>query len=139
MNPGLHHQAGWDSSLRRECSYIKQVNKNMDIPENPDKTLFLQDFVRAEKALEKQLADPKTDLQRRASLSNKLTSLKLNWQQNGIGDINVVIAMRDSIVSTLKEFSGLTEAEKEAVFGDRRARLAKLNEIIEQAKTKGLV
>ena len=74
-------------------------------------------------------------------LGNQLTNLKLNWQENGVSDVNVVISMRDSILGTLKEAGtmSLPEADMEAIFGEQRRHLTELNAIIAEAKQKGLV
>ena len=105
------------------------------------KTIFLKDYQRMEKQLEKELADTGLPFGQRAALSEKLTSLKMNWQQNGVSDVNVVIAMRDSILGNLKEAGSMSlpEADLEAIFGEQRRHLTELNAIIDEAKQKGLI
>lgn len=106
-----------------------------------DKALFLEDYQKMEKRLEKELTDPGLTFDQRQIRQNKLTSLKLNWQRNGIGDPNVVIAMRDSILGILKEAGamGLDEESTQAIFGTSREKLPRLNAIIAEAKAKGLI
>jgi len=105
------------------------------------KTIFLQDYKNLERKLEKQLADPGLSFDQRMILGNRLTNLKLNWQENGVGDVSVVIAMRDNILNNLKE-SGtmkLSPSDETAIFGDQRAKLPQLNAIIAEANAKGLI
>lgn len=106
-----------------------------------DKAIFLPDYQRMEAALEKQLNDPGLPFNQRMLLGDRLTNLKLNWQRNGIGDPNVVIAMRDSILGTLKEAGtmSLDEETTQAIFGTSREKLPRLNAIIAEAKSKGLI
>ena len=105
------------------------------------KTIFLQDYQNLERKLEKQLADPGLSFDQRMILGNRLTNLKLNWQENGIADVNVVIAMRDNILGNLKEAGTmkLSPGDEAAIFGDQRAKLPQLNAIIAEATAKGLV
>lgn len=105
------------------------------------KTIFLADYQRMEKQLEKQLSDPGLPFGQRVALSERLTSLKMNWQENGVSDVNVVIAMRDNILGNLKEAGtmSLPEADMEAIFGEQRRHLTELTAIINEAKQKGLI
>jgi len=104
-----------------------------------DKALFLEDYQRLERALEKELTDHGLTFDQRLIRQNRLTNLKLNFQRNGIGDVNTVISMRDNILSTMNEFSGLAAPEKDALFGIWREHLAEFNKIIAEAKSKGLI
>jgi hypothetical protein len=103
------------------------------------KALFLEDFQNLERALEKELNDPGLTFAQRQIRQNRLTDLKIRWQRFGVGDIDLVISMRDSLLSTLREFSGLPEAEKDALFPIWRQHVAEFNEIIRQAESKGLI
>jgi hypothetical protein len=103
------------------------------------KTLFLQDYQNLERKLEKELTDPGLTFDQRLIRQNRLTDLKLRWQRNGVSDIDLVISMRDSLLSTLREFSGLPEAEQDALFPTWRAHVAEFNAIISEAKSKGLI
>lgn len=105
------------------------------------KTIFLQDYQNLERKLEKELADPGLSFDQRQIRQNRLTNLKLNWQRNGVGDVNVVIAMRDSILGNLKEAAAmkLSPSDETAIFGDPRAKLPQLNAIIAEANAKGLI
>ena len=106
-----------------------------------DKALFLEDYQRTEKQLEKELADPGLSFDQRQIRQNRLTNLKLNWQRNGVGDVNVVIAMRDSILGNIKEAAAmkLSPSDEIAIFGDQRAKLPQLNAIIAEANAKRLI
>jgi|GEM_PF-2795469 len=105
------------------------------------KALFLPDFKRLESTLQKKLMDPSTGFNERMRLQEKLTTLSLHWQESGIRDPGVVVALRDSIIGNLKEAGtmSLPEADMEAIFGEQRRHLAELNSIISEAQQKGLI
>lgn len=103
------------------------------------KTLFLQDYQNLERKLEKELNDPGLSFDQRQIRQNRLTDLKLRWQRNGIGDLDMVINIRDSLVSLLDEFAGLPERQKSAEFGETMSHVEQLDAIISAAKSKGLI
>ena len=102
------------------------------------KALFLPDFKRLEESLEKQLADAGTDVQRRLLISDKLARLKVRWQDEGVGNLDVVIAIRDNLLKTLAEL-GKAGLGDNSVADDHRAQLAEAEKIIAEAQSKGLI
>lgn len=102
------------------------------------KTLFLPDFQRLEQSMEKQLVDPNIPAEQRVLISHRLTSLKYRWQTEGVGDVSVIIAIRDNLRSTPAEFgkAGLGDT---SVADAHRTKLAEAERIIAEAKAKGLI
>jgi hypothetical protein len=105
-----------------------------------DKALFLKDYQRMERQIEERTRDPTLSFAERQALQNKLINLKLRWQEQGIGNLDVVRSMRDSILGTLKEAGtmSLPEADFEEIFGEQRRHLSELNAIIAEAEQKGV-
>ena len=105
------------------------------------KTLFLPDFKRLETSLRKKLVDPAISFDERTRIQDELTTLSLRWTESGIGDIDVVIGMRDSLVKDLQEADKmhLSYEDRTAIFGERVQHLKELEKIISQAEAKGLV
>jgi len=104
------------------------------------KALFLSDYQRLERGLEKQFMDPAIGFNERLAIQDKLMSLKYRWQESGIRNLDIVIAMRDEILDILKAAGGmgLTPDTMDETFRDARKQLAELNKIIAEAKAKGL-
>lgn len=105
------------------------------------KTLFLPDFKRLETSLRKKLVDPAISFDERTRIQDELTTLSLRWTESGIGNIDVVIGMRDSLVKDLQEADKmhLSDEDRTAIFGERVQHLKELEKIISQAEAKGLV
>jgi hypothetical protein len=102
------------------------------------KTLFLQDYQNLERKLEKELTDPGLTFDQRQIRQNRLVDLKLNWQRNGIGDLDVVVGIRDNLFNTLVTLgkAGLGDT---GVADAHRAKLAEAERILAEAGQKGLI
>ena len=105
------------------------------------KALFLPDFERMEEQLQKKLADPKLEFNERLQVRAKLTTLSLHWQENGVGNLDVLRGMRDSIIDELRALSEmyLDPATLDLHSRDRRAKVAELTALITEGEKKGMV
>lgn len=138
----LESAGKWNEVIALKLGAQKEgITDTEQEPGEPDqKALFLPDFNRLTQELEQEMADAGTDARKKLDIMNRLTALKYNWQVNGVANIGVVVAVRDSIAHNLETAGrmSLSDDSIKAIFGTSQERLEKLNEIIAQAKARGL-
>lgn len=105
-----------------------------------DKAIFLQDFMKVMEQMEKQLADPNIPFAKRTALIRKMTQLKVDWQESGISSVDLVRALRDSLVNDWQTAGQmvLSGEAKNQIFGDIPGKIDRLNAILAKAKQKGI-
>ena len=114
----------------------------MDMSE--EKRMFAPDFLRMTREMEKKLADPNMNYQERVALMDRLTSLKIKWQEYGVRDPTVMKSVIKTYESALAEFGrapGMVDSIESTggVMADYKAKLAEARRILAEGEKRGLV
>lgn len=113
----------------------------MDMSE--DKAMFAPDFLKMTREMEKKLADPNMNYQERVALMDRLTSLKIKWQEYGVRDPTVMKSIIKTYENALGEFgrAGMVDSIESTggVMADYKKKLAEARRILAEGEKRGLV
>ena len=115
----------------------------MDMSE--DKVMFAPDFLKMTREMEKKLADPNMNYQERVALMDKLTSLKIKWQEYGVRDPTVMKSIIKTYENTLAQFGMNSPAMVDSiestggVMADYKKKLAEARRILAEGEERGFV
>ena len=110
-----------------------------------EKMMFAPDFLKMTREMEKKLADPNMNYQERVALMDKLTSLKIKWQEYGVRDPTVMRSIIKTYENALAQFGMSSPPMVDSiestggVMADYKAKLVEARRILAEGKRRGLV